>query len=177
MLTYAVKIASVLGLMRWQILRFAPSALAYSDHPVVLWPLKIPVSRPFQRQQLGPLETLEIRVPIGPDAAILMNWLDLSDVVNVPAPAIAAAEVNAFTIAQAESEWMHASGAEPQVGTGTFRPLTRLIDPSYSELTVRRSTRHARAAQFVEEARTRRFVNDVEVLVEVARGVDTAQAA
>jgi hypothetical protein len=177
MLTYAIKIASVLGLMRWQILRFPPSALAYSDHPVVLWPLKIPVSRPFQRQQLGPLETLEIRVPIGPDTAILMNWLDLSDEVNIHAPAIAAAELNAFTISQAESEWMHTSGAEPPVATGTFRPLTRLIDPSYSEQTVRRSARHARAAQFVEKARDRRFVNDVEVLVEVVRGVDITQAA
>src|SRR6188472_456129 len=83
MLSYAVKVASVLGLMCWQILRFDAPVLAYSDHPVVLWPLNVPFSEPFERQGPGPLEALEIRVPIAPDAAIVMNWLDLSYEVGI----------------------------------------------------------------------------------------------
>lgn len=167
MLTYAVKIASVLGLMRWQVLRFDGPVLAYSDHPVVLWPLNVPVSEPFSRQGLGPLETLEIRVPIAPDAAILMNWLDVSDEVGVQMAASAAAELNAFTVSQTETEWMHKVGSEPEIGKGVFRPLSRLIDPSYDRGSVLRSARHARAAQFLRKARGRRFVNEVEVLVEI----------
>lgn len=170
MLTYAVKIASVLGLMRWQVLRFDGPLLAYSDHPVVLWPLTLPESEPFSRQGLGPLETLEIRVPIAPDAAILMNWLDISDDVGVHMPASAAVELNAFSVSQAESEWMHKVGSEPEIGTGVFKPLSRLIEPSYDKGFVRRSARHARAAQFLRRAREKRFVNEVEVLVEIDDG-------
>jgi hypothetical protein len=167
MLTYAVKIASVLGLMRWQILRFDEPVLAHSDHPVVLWPLNLPASEPFSRQGLGPLETLEIRVPIAPDAAILMNWLDISDEVGVRMPASAAVELNAFTVSQAESEWMHRVGSEPDIGAGVLKPLSRLVEPSYDKGFVRRSVRHARAAQFLRNARERQFVNEVEVLVEL----------
>ncbi|HEY8816117.1 MAG TPA: DUF4238 domain-containing protein [Candidatus Dormibacteraeota bacterium] len=148
MLAYARKIASVLGLMRWQLLHFDAPVLAYSDHPVVLWPLNAPSSQPFRRQGLGPSGTLEIRVPIAPNAAILMNWLDLSDEVGVQMPTSVAAELNAFTISQAETEWMHQPGSEPEVGNGVFEPLSRLIDPSYGKQTVLRSTRHALAAQF-----------------------------
>jgi hypothetical protein len=122
MLRYSVKVASILGLMRWQILRFPGPELAYSDHPVVLWPSKLSSSRPFQRQGLGPVETLEIRVPIAPDAAILMNWIDLDDEVGVQMSPPAAGELNAFTVAQAERDWMHQIGQEPEVLKGIFRP-------------------------------------------------------
>ncbi len=167
MLRYAVKVASILGLMRWQILHFAGPELAYSDHPVVLWPLDLPSSAPFQRQGLGPIETLEIRVPISPSTAILMNWIDLDDVVGVQMPSTAAAEVNAFTVAQAEKEWAHQIGSEPEVAQGTFKPLSRLIDLSYSKRTVTTSLRHALARKFFKEIRGRKFANEVEVLVDI----------
>jgi Protein of unknown function (DUF4238)/SEC-C motif len=167
MLAYARKVASILGLMRWQILRFEGPLLAYSDHPVVLWPLLIPSSAPFPRQIQGPLETLEVRVALAPDVAILMNWLDRDDEVDVEMPPSAAAELNAFTVSQAEAEWMHKIGSEPPIGTGFFKPLSRLIDPSYGEQTVSQSARHALADRFVKEVRGRKFVNEVEVLVEM----------
>lgn len=171
MLVYARKIASVLGLMRWQILRFDGPLLAYSDHPVVLWPLLVPASAPFPQPILGPLKTLEVRVPMAPDVAILMNWLDRDDEVAVAMPAGAAAELNAFTISQAEAEWMHKIGPEPPVGTGSFRPLTRLIDPAYGEQTVAGSRRYALGNRFVKKVRERKFVNEVEVLVELGRAL------
>jgi hypothetical protein len=171
MLAYARKIASVLGLMRWQLLRFDEPLLAYSDHPVVLWPLNLESSLPFKRQGLGPLETQEIRVPIAPDVAILMNWLDLNDVAEVRLPASAAGELNAFTISQAEREWMHKLGREPVVAEGIFRPLSRLIDVAYDRLAALRSARHQLAAQFVKQVRGRQFVNDVDVLVEIENSI------
>ena len=79
-------------------------------------------------------------------------------------PASAAAELNAFSVFQAESEWMHKVGSEPGIGTGVFKLLSRLIEPSYDKGFVRRSARHARAAQFLRGAREKRFVNEVEGL-------------
>lgn len=176
MLRYAVKVASVLGLMRWQLLRFAGPELAYSDHPVVLWPLDLSSSAPFQRQGLGPIETLEIRVPIAPDAAILMNWIDLDDVVGVQASSTAAAEVNAFTIGQCEKEWMHQVGSEPGVAQGTLKPLSRLIDPSYGKQAVTTSLRHALAGKFFKEILGRKFANHVEVLVHIEEALACSSA-
>jgi hypothetical protein len=37
LLTRSRKLASVLGVMRWSVIRFDRPALAYSDHPVVMW--------------------------------------------------------------------------------------------------------------------------------------------
>lgn len=173
MIAYAVKVASVLGLMRWQVLRFEGPVLAYSDHPVVLWPIRVPSTPPFERQGIGALQTLEIRVPIAPEVAILMNWIDCDDESAVAMPVSAASELNAFTVSQAQEEWMHKLGGEPEIGEGVFEPLSRLIDPTYDEGVARRSLRHRYAAQYVSRVKGRDFVNDVEVLVNM--GADASR--
>jgi Protein of unknown function (DUF4238) len=167
MLRYAVKVAGILSLMRWHVLRFDASLLAYSDHPVVLWPMNVKRTRPFSRQGLGPLTMLEIRVPIAPDAAILMNWIDRSDEVGVPMNRNAAAELNAFTVAQADKEWMHQAGSEPEIAEGIFAPLSRLIDPSYDRAAAERSVRRAHADKFHKRAAKRQWVNELDVVVDV----------
>jgi hypothetical protein len=169
MLSYAIKVSSVLSLMRWHVLRFDGPLLAYSDHPVVLWPINVESTRPFKRQGLGPLTMREIRVPIAPDVAILMNWIDRTDEVGVPMKGRAAAELNAFTVSQADREWMHRPGSQPGVGEGVFAPLSRLIDPSYDAATAKNSARRAHAEQFLERVKGRRYVNAVDVLVEVGQ--------
>lgn len=170
MIAYAVKVASILGLMRWQVLRSGEPVLAYSDHPVVLWPMEIASSRPFTRQGLGALQTLEIAVPIAPEAALLMNWIDRDDDGAVPMPEGAAAQLNAFVVSQAEREWMHEPGSEPMISAGTFRPISERIDPSYDAHAARGSRRHRLASAAVERALEREFVNDVDVLVELSDG-------
>lgn len=65
-LTYAIKVAGILSLMRWHVLRFDDPLLAYSDHLIVLWPMNVERTRPFPRQRLGQLTMLEVRVPIVP---------------------------------------------------------------------------------------------------------------
>lgn len=153
--------------MRWQVLRFGRPLLAYSDHPVVLWPMNVERTRPFRRQILGPLTMLEIRVPIAPDAAVLMNWIDRSDEVGVSMKRRAAAELNAFTAAQADKEWMHQPGCEPEIADDVFSPLSRLVDPSYDRRAAECSARRAHAHKFNERAKKRKWVNELEVLVEI----------
>jgi hypothetical protein len=167
MLTGAVKIASVLSHMRWQVVRFPGPLLAYSDHPVVSWPIEMGTSRPLKRQQLGPLGALEIRVPLAPDVALLMTWVDRSDATNVTLGPLAAAEINAFTVGQADRQWMHRPGTTPPVPTGVFAPLSRLLDPAYDRAVALRSARHSTAAAFIDRVKDRRHVNDIEVLVDV----------
>jgi len=167
MLTTAVKMATVLAHMRWQVLRFNRPLLAYSDHPVVLWPMDLATSAPFARQGLGPLSALEIRVPIAPEAAILMNWVDRSDEAAVPVGARAAAELNAFTVAQADRQWMHRPGSEPEVPKGVFAPISRLVEPSYDRSALLSSARRRTAQAFIARCKDRRHVDDVEVLVDV----------
>jgi hypothetical protein len=167
MLTYAIKVAGILSLMRWHVLRFDGPLLAYSDHPVVLWPMNVERTLPFPRQGLGPLTMLEIRVPIAPDTAILMNWIDRSDEVGVPMKRWAAAELNAFTVAQADKEWMHQPGSEPEIADDFFFPLSRLIDPSYDRAAAGRSARRAYASKFQKRASKRQWVNELDVIVDI----------
>jgi hypothetical protein len=170
MIAYGVKVASILGLMRWQVLRAEEPVLAYSDHPIVLWPIDAPSARPFKRQGSDPLQTLEIVVPISPEAAVLMNWIDRSDDGAVPMPEGAAPQLNAFVTSQAEEEWMHKPGAEPVISEGTFRALSRMIDATYDARAASSSQRHHLAETAVERAQKVDFVNDVDVLVEIPTG-------
>lgn len=167
MLQRSMKMATLLAHMRWQIVRFRNAELAYSDHPVVVWPLDTARSAPFERQGLAPLGALEVRVPISPRAAIVVTWSDKSDDGNVPLSPSAAAELNAFTVAQADRQWMHQPGAEPNVATGIFAPISRLKDPSYGRATAMGSRRRATAGAFLHRTKNRRYVSDVEIIVEV----------
>ena len=174
MLTYVPKVAGILGLMRWNIFRFERPLLAYSDHPVVVWPMDVALTRPFASQALGPLGALEIRVPIAPDSAIVMNWIDRSDIDRLRGTRWVAAQLNAFTVSQAEREWMHRLGAEPPRAEDIFAPLSKLVDPRYDRASCLGSARRAHAIRFAEKASKRRWVNKLEVLVEIGRAASKA---
>jgi hypothetical protein len=169
MLSYAGKISNVLALMRWHVIRFDGPLLAYSDHPMVVWPLSVERTRAFRRQNLGPLGTLEIRIPIAPDVAILMNWIDRNDQVDLRGKRWVAAELNAFTISQAEREWMHRVGSEPEVAENIFSPLSRFIDPSYTRGVAHASDRRRHARNVFKRTQQRTWINTVEVLVDVTQ--------
>jgi hypothetical protein len=164
MLQQIGKIAGVLGNMRWHVLRFDDPVIAYSDHPVVVWPGDLPSATPFERQHVGPLDAIEVRVPVAPQRAILMNWLDQPDPDEIVLRSDVAAELNAFTISQADVEWMHTPGHEPPVAGGTFRPLSRLVETAYDADTVMRSQRRAHAADWLEKNKNRRWINDLKLI-------------
>jgi hypothetical protein len=152
MMQRAIKIAGIIGNMRWCVLQFNDPVVAYSDHPVVVWPTGLASSPPFEQQQFGPLSAFEVRVPLSPHRALLMNWLDLPDREGVLVDADAAAELNAFTIGQAES------------AGGTLRPLTRFVAPEYNDDFVKRSKRRAHAETWLEKNKKRNWVNDLELI-------------
>jgi hypothetical protein len=164
MLQYGAKLGGILGLMRWQLIHFAQPRLVYSDHPIVLWPLGLPESQPFPRQKSGPLQTFEIRVPLGPSVGLLMNWIDHHDDARMEGTPTVAAEFNAFTVAQAETEWAHRPGRERLIPWRSFEPLSRLIEPNYRREAVVASLRFRHATKFVAEASGRKFVNRLPVL-------------
>ena len=176
MLTRAPKMATLLAHMRWQILRFEGALLAYSDQPVVVWPMDVQTTSPFPRPGFAPMAALEIRVPIAPDAAILMTWVDRDDETAVALRAAAAGELNAFTIAQADRQWMHGPGTEPPVPTGIFAPISRLVEPGYDPAAMVRSARRAHAHDFLRRVARRTHVPHIEVVVDVGAGVSHAAA-
>jgi hypothetical protein len=167
MLSRSAKLGSLLGYMCWYIIRFDGMVLAYSDHPVVMWPMDVAEAPAPAAQQFGPLSALEVRVPLAPDTALLMNWVDRSDPIDVALDPSAAAELNALTVAQADRQSMHRPGEEPPIADGPLRPLSRLVDPGYDRSAMLRSARRAGAEQFIARVRDRQFVKNVEVLTDL----------
>jgi hypothetical protein len=166
MLTRSLKLASVRGDMRWSVARFDQPALAYSDHPVTMWPMDLEATQAPGAQQFGPLSALEVRFPLAPDVALLLDWVDRSDRHEISFEISAASEFNAFTVAQADREWMHRPGAEPDVADGTLEPLSRIVEPAYDRSALLRSARRSRAQQFLASVQGRQFVDTVEVLTD-----------
>jgi hypothetical protein len=92
--------------------------------------------------EIGLFETLEMRVPVSPHLAILMTWLDDEDRIE-PARGVRefAANLNAFTVAQAERQWFHYPARVPPRATGRLLPLSpRLLSGNGPE-TVEASSR------------------------------------
>jgi hypothetical protein len=166
MTTIALKVAAVLGSMRWHLLHFDDPLLAYSDQPVVVWPLDIEMFNTVPTEpSFGPVGALEVQVPLSPYVGVLMTWADLPDPVEpVTAPAPYAGEMNALVIAQADKQWMHRIGSEPPVAAAPIRPLSRAFEDRYTADAVRASRRRATTAQYLHRVRNRRFINDIQVV-------------
>jgi hypothetical protein len=164
MVTLSYRMASVIGHMRWQLVRFNDPLLAYSDHPVVMWPLDATAMPPFPVARFKPASAIEVRVPLSPDIAVLMTWADRHDasqpVLGTPSQA---AELNAFTVSQAERQWMHRPGAEPTIATGRFDPLACQLDPTYNAVAAISSKRLKAAEGYLRRTHKKRFLSKVEM--------------
>jgi len=165
MTAVSTKVSAVLGSMRWQLLRFEGAVLAYSDQPVVRWPMgsnactELPSAPTF-----GPLEALEIAVPVAPHLALLMTWADKPDAeLPVKAPAEFAEGLNAMVTAQAAGQWMHKPGVEPVRAQGTIRPLSERFERGYDSSVAPGARRRAHASRAINKVRNRRFMNDIKV--------------
>ncbi len=131
MLRVGSRLGSMLANMRWQLITAPEPWFAYSDHPVVLWPAGVTRTAPFARQQHGPGGAIEVRAPLSPTLAVVMTWHEMPDVDRTPVERGIAAEFNAFTIGQADEQWMHMPGAVPPITEGEFTPLGPRLDPTY----------------------------------------------
>ncbi|MGH8512617.1 MAG: hypothetical protein ACREV8_01445, partial [Gammaproteobacteria bacterium] len=137
---------------------------AYSDHPVVMWPLGVASMPPFPAARFKPASAIEVRVPLSRDIAVLMTWADRDDasqpVLGTPSQA---AELNAFTVSQAERQWMHCPGAEPPVTSGRFDPLAYQLDPTYNAEAAINSKRREATGRYLQRTQTKRFLSKVEM--------------
>lgn len=160
------RLATCLVNMRWHLLEFDELSLATSDHPVVVWPLELTNSKPFDEPFAGPLGALEIRVAVSPSLAILLNWADGPDLDcrGTLCSARAARELNAFVTAQAQQEWMHHPAAEPSLHAGASPPLSRIVDRDYNASVAVRSRHHAFVAKWQQQNRGRQWINELTVL-------------
>lgn len=165
MLEQSLWLATVLGHMSWHLLEFDEPLLLYGDHPVVVWPSDRPEAEPFDRPHQGPLGAWEVRVPLAPDLALLLNWdAEGSRERPVRAGTTIAAELNAFGRSQAERQWMHRPGAEPPIASGRCRPASRLLNRAYDLDTILRAPRRARAASAVAALRRKQPPSSIEVI-------------
>ena len=131
MMMISNKLITIFGSMRWQLIEFDEPLLAISDHPVTAWGLEGEHRPPEPTPAgLGALNLLEVRAPISPTLALLMSWQDLPD---MPDPLTGsreiAANINAFTIANAERQWLHMPGGEVLIAQGLLDPIgVELLD-------------------------------------------------
>lgn len=149
MFSISKKIAEVFGSMRWTLVEFEEPFLAMSDHPVVEWPLDVDYRQPEpNREGVGALNLLEVRVPVSPSQAILMTW---SDEVGLTARVRASREVgsnvNAFTVANSERQWYSKPGRSTPLATGFLEPIAPFIFDGYCR-------------ESVEESKVRRTVSE-----------------
>jgi Protein of unknown function (DUF4238) len=155
MLALSRRGAQIMGSMHWTLLEFARPWLATSDHPVVLWPLSLSSRQPTKSANLfegGLLNTLEARFPVSPNHALLMTWLDTAD---EDSPVIkcrkeTAANLNAFTVAEAEHQWFHLPGTVAPRAAGQLLPIAPSVFTGYSAETALDSFRRSQTAPRIQ---------------------------
>lgn len=141
MMVIANRLITAFGSMRWYLLKFDQPLLAISDHPVVAWPLSTSYRRPEPTPAgLGVLNFLEVRIPISPALALLMTWQDLPDGADIFAGSEEiAANINSFTIANAERQWMYMPDCHVPLADGYVDPISAELVPRYGPTEVHAS--------------------------------------
>jgi hypothetical protein len=153
MMVIANRLITTFGSMCWSLVEFDSPMLAISDHPVVAWPLGEPRRRPAPTPDgLGVMNFLEVRVPITPRLGLLMTWQDLADQVDpIRGSDDVAANFNAFTIANADRQWMQMPEAETPVASGYLDPLASELIAGYGPEELERCAVRRQVRQLLEE--------------------------
>jgi hypothetical protein len=152
MMVIANRLITVFGSMRWHLIEFDKPLLAISDHPVVAWPIDADYRRPEATPAgLGARNFLEVRAPISPALALLMTWQDLPDVAaTVAGSEEIAANINAFTIANAERQWMNMPGGDVPTAAGYLDPISIELVPGYGRAEVEASAVRQQVTELVQ---------------------------
>ena len=130
---------SVLGSMIWSLLTTRSPILATADHPVVMRLLGEGASEPNPTPIAGVGQTFEVVVPVSPQAAVLMTWLNEPPLRARPVQVSRhhARSLNSFVLANAEKQWFFKPGTKPPTTTGALLPLSPELLPGYSEQSAR----------------------------------------
>lgn len=162
MMTTSPTITSIVGSMQWTLLDFRSPVVATSDHPLVLWPGAAARSpRPTRITEAGLLECIEIRLPLSPRHALLMTWADALDA-RAPAHRDQAANLNAFTVAEADQQWFHYKEQVPPLASGKLLPLSPAIVAGYTPWAAAESQRRQRTSAYAQ-SKVGRDLSDREV--------------
>jgi len=151
MLRLGHPVATLLGSMQWLLLEFRSPVVATSDQPIVVWPLELHARDPREpAPAFGFKPFLEVRVPLSPRLAIVMTWADEDDR-GVLGTHEQAANLNAFTVAQADRQWFHLPGAVPPRAAGRLLPLAPRLVSGYGVTAVAASRRRAEATRYARD--------------------------
>jgi hypothetical protein len=155
MIELSRKATQILGSMHWTLVEFGRPLLVTSDHPVVLWPLGVRSRQPAKNHNVveGVVNSLEVRFPVSPWYALLMTWLDLpdDDAPMVKGNRDIAANLNAFTVAEAEHQWFHRPGETMPIASGQLLPVSPVLARGYSADLALRSRRHHETNQRIQQ--------------------------
>jgi hypothetical protein len=133
MMGIASKLITIFASMRWDLLVLEDDELVLSDHPVVEWPMTVERRRPGTVPTgHGMLNVLEMRIPLSPRIALLLTWQEGTDgPIPLPVSPEVAANLNAFSVEQADKQWMHPPEAQPTIGSGLLGPVSPLVFRGY----------------------------------------------
>lgn len=131
----SLKVMAIFGSMKWTLLEFQEPSLVLADHPVVDWPIAADFRRPEpNRAGIGALNFLEVRVPIASTRAILMTWSDEPGLTSrKPGTNEIAANLNAFSIANSERQWVWQPESSPPVVSGYLEPISPRVILGYGK--------------------------------------------
>jgi hypothetical protein len=146
-------IASALGMMHWTLVRFSKPLLVSGDHPIHHLQFGATRAGTSVSADAWFFNSVEVRMPISPTAALLLTWADRDD----NCPAVPGRNRDAKTLNQAV--WAHAdqhifwsSEADP-VRPPTdrdYKPISSRIVPGYSPLAPMNSLRRRTAVQWIK---------------------------
>jgi Protein of unknown function (DUF4238) len=155
MMVIANRLITAFGSMRWNLIEFDQPLLAISDHPVIAWPLDSEYRRPEPTPAgLGVRNFLEVRAPISPTLALLMTWQDLPDVAEpIAGSEEIAANINAFTIANADRQWMQMPGGDVPTATAFLDPIAVELVVGYGRPEVEASGTRQKVTELLQRKR------------------------
>lgn len=152
MMVIANRLITAFGSMRWHLIEFEAPLLVISDHPVVAWPIDSPCRRPEPTPAgLGVLNFLEVRAPISPTLGLMMTWQEPPDHAQIlRGSEEIAANFNAFTIANADRQWMYRPGSPPPVADGYLDPVSKELINGYGADEMKGSKVRAQVTELLE---------------------------
>lgn len=174
MLEVGRKLMSAFGSMHWTLVEFPTRVIVTSDHPIVQWPAGVAARKPAPTpHSVGVMENLEVRVPVAPDLAIVMTWRDLpdDDPNRISGKRQHAANLNAFTIAEADRQWYHHPSSATPTTSGSLMPLAPQLFPGYGIPVAIASRRRERAATIMQALVGVTVEDDLFEIVSIRRGV------
>jgi len=139
--------------MTWHLVEFDEPCLAISDHPVVSWPRAGGARLPQPNlEDLGALNFLEVRAPVSPNLALLMTWSPPPDGDKpIVGTEDIAANMNAFTIANADRQWMSMPGSDVPLADGLLDPISPALIPGYGPAQAEGSQMRERVGESVQK--------------------------